>query len=121
MEMLFIHHLIEEFEETFKIALPIPIFGDNTAALNFAEEQSINTKTKHIDLRHHFLKSLIEKGITSMNYVCTKENLADILTKPLSILDFQKFSEYITTASRTAIISLFIKLHKLNVLRHKKL
>ena len=121
MEMLFIHHLIEEFEETFKIALPIPIFGDNTAALNFAEEQSINTKTKHIDLRHHFLKPLIEKGITSMNYVCTKENLADILTKPLSIPDFQKFSEYITTSSRTAIISLFIKLHKLNILRHKKL
>jgi len=121
MEMLFIYHLIGEFEEKIKIALPIPIFGDNTAALNFAEEQSINTKTKHIDLRHHFLKSLIDDDVTSMNYVCTKENLADILTKPLSIIDFQKFSEFITTTSRTAIISLFTKLHNLNRLRHKKL
>ena len=120
-ELIFIYHLISEFEAKFKIKLPMPMFGDNTAALNFAEEQSVNTKTKHIDLRHHFLKDLIDDKIINMNYVCTTDNIADILTKPLSILIFQKFAEFITGNSRTAISKLFLKLNNLNFLRHKQL
>jgi len=39
--------------------------------------------TKHIDIRHHFLRDNIEKGIINLEYISTENQIADIFTKPL--------------------------------------
>ena len=92
-EAAFIQTLISELSPHFSVCTPIPIFGDNNAALKFAEEAAVNSCIKHIDLRHHFITDYVEGGEISMNYVCTSENVADILTKPLSIPVFRKFRD----------------------------
>jgi hypothetical protein len=117
-EMIFLQNLLTEL---YGIALPIPMFGDNVAALKFAEEQGINNRTKHIDLRHHFIKSYVDEGVITMNYVCTLDNIADILTKPLKILDFEKFKKFFFQMDKSDYYKLIAKLKHLNELRHKEL
>ena len=49
----------------------------------------LHSRTKHIDIRHHFIRDLVEKGLISLKFVPTKNQLADILTKAL---DYERFS-----------------------------
>ena len=41
-------------------------------------------RTKHIEIRHHFLRDHAQKGDITLDFVSTKDQLADIFTKPLS-------------------------------------
>ena len=43
-----------------------------------------HSRTKHIEIRHHFLRDHAQKGDITLEFVSTKDQLADILTKPLS-------------------------------------
>ena len=52
-----------------------------------------NSKTKHIDIRHHFLRELVSGGIFMPIHVDTEENNADIFTKPLGEPTFTKLME----------------------------
>ena len=62
----------------------IPIFCDNTSALNISKNPCQHKRTKHIDIRHHFLRNSVEKGLISMNFCATNKQIADIFTKTLS-------------------------------------
>ena len=94
------------------------MFGDNAAALKFGEEQGVNTRTKHIDLRHHFLHTLVESGVITMNYVCTNDNITDIFTKPLCVEKFQYFAKFLFATSRDILFRMHAKLTHLNKHRH---
>jgi len=62
----------------------ISIFCDNTSALNIFKNPCQHKTTKHIDIRHHFLRDNVEKGLISMNFYATKNQIADIFTTALS-------------------------------------
>ena len=62
---------------------PILINCDSQSALCIVENGVINSRTKHIDIRHHFVKDQIESNVINIQYVRTEEQVADILTKPL--------------------------------------
>jgi len=68
----------------------IPIFCDNTSAINITKNPCQHKRTKHIDIRHHFLRDNVEKGLISMNFYATNHQIADILTKALSREQFEK-------------------------------
>ena len=123
-ELLFLFYLLQEISGTWLYLLkePIAIFGDNNAALKFAEEAGTNSKTKHIDLRSHWLRHFINERIFSMNFVRTDLNIADIFTKPLSLNDSTKFMKYISNADSTeSTRTLVAKLTVQNELRHRDL
>jgi hypothetical protein len=62
---------------------PIPIYCDNTSAISISKNPVMNSKTKHIPMKYHFLREqVVEKNIR-VEYVGTKEQVADIFTKPL--------------------------------------
>ena len=42
-----------------------------------------HSKTKHIDIRHHFIRDNVEKGKIELYHVSTEDQIADIFTKPL--------------------------------------
>jgi len=46
--------------------------------------------TKHIDIRHHFLRDSVEKCLISMNFCATNDQIADIFTKALTREQFEK-------------------------------
>ena len=63
---------------------------DNTSAISISKNPVLHSRTKHIDIRHHFLKYCHEKELTVLKYICTEEQLADVFTKPLSKERFNK-------------------------------
>ena len=63
-------------------AHPLEVLGDNQASLKMVQEGADNSRTKHIDIKYHFLKDLVRTNRVNITYVDTKFNLADLLTKP---------------------------------------
>lgn len=61
----------------------VKLYIDNNAALASTKNPDYNGKMKHIDVKYHFIRELVEEGIIEPLRVPTKENIADILTKPL--------------------------------------
>ena len=57
---------------------------DNTSAINISKNPVQFSRTKHIQIRHHFLRDNVEKGFISMEFVSTDEQVADIFTKALN-------------------------------------
>eukprot|EP00253_Pinus_taeda_P016032 PITA_16032 len=62
---------------------PISIFCDNTSAINISKNPIMHSKTKHIPIKYHFLREQVLEQKVKLEYVPSKEQVADILTKPL--------------------------------------
>ena len=60
------------------------IFVDNTGAIFLANNWVTSNRTKHIDVKYHFVRELIEDGKIEVVYVRTNENPADMFTKNLN-------------------------------------
>ena len=61
----------------------VPLLCDNESAIKIAYNPVQHTRTKHIEIRHHFIRDHVALGDIELAYVCTKDQLADIFTKPL--------------------------------------
>jgi hypothetical protein len=48
-----------------------------------------HSRTKHIEIRNHFIRDHVARGDIELAYVCTKDQLADIFTKPLDKTRFK--------------------------------
>ncbi|GMF50849.1 unnamed protein product [Phytophthora fragariaefolia] len=57
--------------------------GGNQGAIALAQNAGYDARTKHVDIRHHFIRENVEPGMVKVEYVDTKNQLADILTKAL--------------------------------------
>jgi hypothetical protein len=61
----------------------VPLLCDNESAIKIAYNPCEYSRTKHIDIRHHFLRDHAIKGDIVISHVGTNDQLADIFTKPL--------------------------------------
>ncbi|GJX73556.1 copia protein [Tanacetum coccineum] len=61
----------------------IPIMCDNKWAIDLSKNPIQHSRTKHIEIRHHFLRDNVQKGNITIEKVTSEDNIADILTKPL--------------------------------------
>jgi hypothetical protein len=68
----------------------VPLLCDNESAIRMADNPVEHSRTKHIGIRYHFLRDHQQKGDIEIAYVNTKEQLADIFTKPLCEETFTK-------------------------------
>ena len=62
----------------------ISIKCDNTSAINLSKNLIQHSRTKHIDIRHHFLRDHVKNGNISLEFFDLNNQLADIFTKPLN-------------------------------------
>ncbi|GJR34389.1 hypothetical protein Tco_1210073 [Tanacetum coccineum] len=62
----------------------IPLYYDNRSAIALCCNNVQHSRSKHIDIRHHFIREQVEKGIVELYFVTTDYQLADIFTKALS-------------------------------------
>ena len=62
---------------------PLELQCDNQSAIQLIKNPVFHQRTKHIDVRYHFIRELQEKGDINVTYVPTEKQLADPLTKPL--------------------------------------
>jgi hypothetical protein len=68
----------------------VPLLCDNEIAIRMADNPVEHSRTKHIDIRYHFLRDHQQRGDIEIAYVSTKEQLVDIFTKPLDEKIFSK-------------------------------
>ncbi|GJS31769.1 retrovirus-related pol polyprotein from transposon TNT 1-94 [Tanacetum coccineum] len=61
----------------------VPIFCDNTSAIAISNNPVLHSRTKHIDIRYHFIRDHILKGDIKLHFIPTEYQLADIFTKHL--------------------------------------
>ncbi|GJS09671.1 retrovirus-related pol polyprotein from transposon TNT 1-94 [Tanacetum coccineum] len=61
----------------------VPIMCDNKGTIDLSKNPVQHSRTKHIEIRHHFLRDNVQKGHISIKKVPSVDNIADILTKPL--------------------------------------
>ncbi|GJQ97122.1 hypothetical protein Tco_0008261 [Tanacetum coccineum] len=59
------------------------IMCDNKGAIDLSKNPVQHSRTKQIEIRHHFLRDNVQKGHISIEKVTSIDNIADILTKPL--------------------------------------
>ena len=50
-------------------------------------------KSKHIEIKYHYIRDMVQRGAVKLLYVATEEQIADVLTKPLARLKFEYFRE----------------------------
>jgi len=63
---------------------PTTILIDNQSAMRFVENPIFHACSKHIDIRHHFVCERLASNEVILNYCASKENVADMFTKPLA-------------------------------------
>ena len=80
-EAAYIKQLLEEIFGR-KLA-PILIKLDNTAAEFIAKQEASSDRTKHVDIRYHFIKDMVKKHVVVLDHVPGTDNVADLFTKNL--------------------------------------
>ena len=67
-----------------KVMPCFPVFKDNQGAVQLAQNPVTNSNSKHIDVRHHFLRELVRQRVIKVVQVPSEFQHANILTKPLA-------------------------------------
>ena len=74
---------------------PNMMMVDKQGAIELAKNPIAHSRTKHIDIRFHFIREVQENGLIQIKYCPTEEMLADLLTKPLPINSFEKLRQFL--------------------------
>ncbi|KAG9442739.1 hypothetical protein H6P81_018593 [Aristolochia fimbriata] len=67
----------------------LTVYCDNTSAINISKNPVQHSRMKHIDIRHHFIRELVEGGKVILEYLSTENQLADMFTKSLDAKRFE--------------------------------
>ena len=73
---IYFRNLLKEMKSSTTV---IDLIGDNKASLTLSSHNTQHQKTKHIDVRYHHFRDLVNKKIIKINYVNTKDNISDML------------------------------------------
>ena len=73
----------------------LTLFCYNMSAINISKNLVQHSRTKHIDIRHHFIRELIENKCIVLEHVGTNDQLGDLFTKPLDATHFKTLSRSI--------------------------
>ena len=82
------------FSGLFDLELDVTcIYCDNQSCIKLSENPVLHDKSKHIDIKYQYIHDMVEKGAVKLQYVATNEQVADVLTKPLSKVKFEYFRD----------------------------
>ena len=90
-ELLFIVYLLRHMR--IEVELLIRVNVDNIGAIFLAENQNSSDRTKHVDIRYHFIRQYIKDGTIMVVFVRSSENDSDIFMKNVTSETFSRHSE----------------------------
>jgi hypothetical protein len=97
-EAVWLKQLLSDLNHDYDDALTI--FEDNQAAMCIAKNPGDHAKTKHIQIKYHFIRDMVQKNVIELEYCPTGEMLADIFTKALPSAQFVKLRSWLGVVSR---------------------
>ena len=71
------------------------VYCDNSSAIGISKNPVQHSKTKHIEIRYHFISDLVERKIVCLEYIPTECQNANIFTKPLDRSKFETLRQVI--------------------------
>ena len=69
------------------------ILCDNQTCINMMVYLAFHDESKHIEIRYHFIRDMLQRRAIKLQYVSTNEQVVDVLTKPLSRVKFEHFRD----------------------------
>jgi hypothetical protein len=96
-EIQWIRQLLSEISLPYKNE-PTVVYSDSQSAMHMASNPT-SGKAKHMDIKYHFTKEAVERGVVSFKYVHTSEQAADGMTKGLAGPKTAEFRNMITGAT----------------------
>jgi len=97
-EVIYLQNTITSLNTAFGLNIPINILvimEDNIGAIKLGYNAEFHKRTKHIDIKYHYIRELVENNKIRILYINTKEQLADLLTKPIAGPAFTLWKEKI--------------------------
>lgn len=73
--------------------IKINLYCDNQSALKMATNHQCHNRSKHFDVKHHFVREIAKSGKVEISYLSTNEMPSDLLTKGLATIKHYKFME----------------------------
>ena len=61
--------------------------------MKLLENSVLHYKSKHIEIKYHYIRNMVQRGAVKLQYVATDEHISDVLTKPLARVNFEYFRE----------------------------
>lgn len=93
-ESIYLRQLLTEFSVDCQIE-PVVIHEDNQGTIALAKNPVSHQRSKHIDVRFHFIRTELENGKIIVKYCPTEDMIADILTKPVTRFKLDRFKTYL--------------------------
>jgi len=93
-EGLFLAHLLHDIDAHCRYE-PFTVFEDNQGAIALVENPVHHQRSKHIDIRYHFIRDQCNQGNVSVEYKPSSDMIADILTKPVSRHTLNQFKDFL--------------------------
>ena len=94
-EVLYVRHLL--YDLGCAQHAPTPLLVDNSACVSLGKDPGTCKRARHIDRRIHFLSDYQEMGDIKLYFVSTRDNVADMFTKPLEKASFSKHRDMIVS------------------------
>jgi hypothetical protein len=69
------------------------ILCDNQSCIKMTENPVFHDRSKHIEIHYHFIRDMVQRGALKLQYISTDEQVADVMTKPLSRVKFEHFRD----------------------------
>ena len=73
----------------------LTIYNNNTSVINISKNPVQHSRTKHIEIRHHFIRELVEDGTLTLELIHTDNQKVDLFTKPFDSKWFEFFRQNI--------------------------
>ncbi len=89
-ESLYLVNVINGMDNVLEYA-PVTVFEDNQGAIALSKNPVYRQRCKHIDIRYHFVRSVLSDGKITLYYCPTGDMVADMLTECVSRIRMDKF------------------------------
>ncbi len=93
-EIKWVHQFLTEMFDASrlsnKLVVSMSVFVDNQAAILMSKNDVYHDRTKHIDIRYHFVRDAVKSGLFNIQWVPSDEQLADGMTKGLGAVIFER-------------------------------
>lgn len=80
------------------------MYVDNQSAIKLVKNSEYHKRTKHIDIKYHFIREKLEEKVFRLEYVSTEDQMADVFTKPLSKNRLERLRKIIGVVDCNTII-----------------
>ena len=77
---------------------------DNQSCIKLTESLIFHDRSKHIDMRYHYIRDLVQRNTVKLQYIAMSEKVADILTKPLISSQFLQLRGKLGVAENDSLV-----------------